>query len=547
MMQTPAYLPRGHFLAQGKLEAAGAPRLGADSMASRGSADSESMRAALDRSIASLGHVPGSFALAAADERTGVLCLARDASGSHGLYFHHDEHGRVHYASRLNLLLAELPEPPRISADGLAEYLRFLDITAPQTIYDGVFAVPPGQAVLFERGRCSFIELDMHPDTPLPGSYAEALDCVEQRIRSSIHHAAQGVRSPAAFLSGGVDSALLCALGRPVVSDAITLGFDDSRYDESGIASSVATSLGMRHTVLRPSEDDFFSLFMLTHGQSEQPFCDPAAMATRFAFDYCTQRYDLLIDGTGAEILPGSMPARWRRWAYDYTAWMPRRLRQGLARLPGLRRHRRLFDYDDQEDLFIRWQGFHSAEIKRLTGHATDLAHTRFYRTFRMLRSTDHLRRWSILQGTLLPDDRIRQASSASGLPCAHPFLDASVGPLMAALPRDWCHAPGRPKRLLRDILGRHVPSALWEQPKHGFEFDFCSFMRRNRSRLTEPYLIGRHATLDRLLSPVATRQVFDDWCAGNDALSFRVWALLILSAWLSHGPLVTDQLNRSR
>lgn len=540
-------LPPGRSLADGQARELFDGRLNVDSVSIAGTASAEAVREALELSLASLARLQGTFAFAAVDERHGIVCLARDASGSQGLYFRRDEHGVVHHAGELRRLADTLPDAPAISADGLGEYLRFLDITPPQTIYDGLYAVPPGHAVIFGRDHIGFVDLQHTPFATMPERYECALDDVETRLRQSIADGTRHARSAAAFLSGGVDSALLCALGRTHIGEAITLGFDDGHYDESGIASSVAAHLGLRHTVLRPGDNDFRTLFIRTHGESEQPFCDPAGMATRFAFEYCRHRHDQVIDGTGAEILPGTMPARWRRWALDYASHFPRRVRKHIATLPGMGSYRRMFDFDDPEDLFIRWQGFRSGEIRQLTGRPVDLKRTRFYRVFRSLRTSSHLQRQSILQGTLQPDDRIRQASWSTGVPCIHPYLDASVGPMLAALPPHWCVERNRPKRLLRDLLRRHVPETLWEQPKHGFEFDFRRFMRGHRSELVKSCLLDDAASLDRLLSRATIRQIYDRWSAGDDTVSFRIWALLVLSVWLRHGSLAHGQPVMSR
>ena len=80
---------------------------------------------------------------------------------------------------------------------------------------------------------------------------------LKSRLLAAIARRLDGARAPAAFLSGGVDSALLCALARHGghAIEAWSVGFDDATLDESATAARIAAHLGLRHHVLRPDLD----------------------------------------------------------------------------------------------------------------------------------------------------------------------------------------------------------------------------------------------------------------------------------------------------
>lgn len=493
--------------------------------------------------IHGLGRLAGGFSLALFDHRRDRLVLARDAAGSWPLYVHKTGDGQVLFATELDALLRRIGQTPDISVPGLHEYLRFLDIAPPRTIYEGVWMVPAGSALRIGTDTWEEIEL-ASPPVKLPAGYESAVGDIEVRLDTAIRTMADDCgKTPLAFLSGGIDSALICALGARsgAVSEAVTVGFSSPGYDESAIAGDIARHLGLRHHIIRPDPAAFADAFSRTHARADQPFCDPAGMATRLAFEFCAARGGGVFDGTGAEVLPGVMPARWRRIAHDWSSRLPRPVRHGIAGAlsisPGIRGYRRLFDFDEPPDLFIRWGGFTARQIGTLTGHPVDLGLTRFYQAHAELRGQSHLRRNAILQGQIPPDDRLRQASWATGLPALHPFLAPEVRNLLARLPEAWCHEPGRPKRILRDLLARHVPAAVWDQPKHGFEFDFRQFMRMHRSMLVDRYLDDGSSVFDGLLDRQAIRALLTEWRGGSDRQAFRVWGLLILSAWLAERP----------
>jgi asparagine synthase (glutamine-hydrolysing) len=488
------------------------------------------------------GTVPcldGHYALVAHDETGHRLVLARDPAGSVSLFWHQDRTGCIRFATRLDALLDTLPEVPALSTSGLDEYLRFLDIAAPNTIYDGVHALEAGQAIEFGPSGARTLKAAGAP-IPVPDVYADACDEVETRLCDAISRRLVDSTSAAAFLSGGIDSALLCALARHRGQhiEAFTVGFDAPDLDESPTAARIARHLGIRHHVLRPDADALAATFERAHALAEQPYCDPAGMPTRLAFEACAGHADCVLDGTGAEALPGEMPPRWRRVAHDWVAPWPPGLRRmtatALRTLPGIAGYARLFAFEAPQDLFIRWHGFSIEDIARLTGHVPDLSGTHFYRSYTELRNVSPLKRQSVLQGLALPDDRIRQAALATGLRVEQPFAAPDVSQLLQALPEDWCWQPDRPKRLLRDLLARHVPEAIWNTPKRGFNIDLVGILRSHDHRLVREYLCDA-TDLARL--PLDTGEVVrwrDRFIAGDDSAAHRVWGLLNLSAWLS-------------
>lgn len=481
----------------------------------------------------------GRYAMAAWKAEDRRFVLARDPAGSIGVFWHRDRSGCIHFATRLDLLVARLPAAPKLSDTGLHEYLRFLDIAAPNTIYDGIHALPAGCAMSFDA-HGEHAASPPAASTDVPRDYGAACDAVETSLSAAIDRRLDGSAAPGCFLSGGIDSALLCALARhsgfPV--KAFTVGFDTPSLDESATAAQVARHLGVEHHIVRPDIEALESSFHRAHAQAEQPYCDPAGMPTRLAFEACMQHADRVLDGTGAEALAGEMPARWRRLAHDWIApWPPALRRAGaslLHTLPGLGGYARMFDFDAPQDLFIRWQGFTPNDIESLTGRAPDLSVTNFHRQYEALRDASHLMRQSVLQGLALPDDRLQQAALATGLRVEQPFGDPAVAALLRALPADWCWRPERPKRLLRDLLARHVPEDIWNTPKRGFNIDLIRVLRHRECRLVRRYL-GDAADIARLpLDVIEVARWRDRFLAGDDAAAHRVWALLNLSAWLA-------------
>jgi len=471
--------------------------------------------------------------------------LYRDPSGARALYFQRLADGGLAYATQLDALLSLPDVDKRLSRRGLHEYLRFLDIAAPNTPYHEVYALQPGQLLSWQAGKREqaaqvtvWTPAQPHPADHDSGDFEGALDTLERALRVAIEHRLRGAERPAAFLSGGVDSALLCALaprdGPPLT--AVTVGFDGDGYDETPAAAAIAAHLGLAHRVLRFPRADYLRAFETIHGDSEQPMADPAAAATLLAFEDCRARYDVVLDGTGADEMAGLLPPRHVRVAVEHAARLPAWLRRGisgaLARLPGLAGYRAIFDFEHPAELMIRWRGFTRAEIESLCGEPVSFAHTHFFQTFARFPRKAHFARYSALLDAM-PSDRLHQAAALTGLDVRFPFLAPALNAHARALPVDFRYRTDAPKRMLRALLARHVPRELWDTPKHGFDFPLSAFLAAQDHSLVRRYLRRESWQTWQCLNPDAVVAYGDRFIAGEHALAFRVWALVVLASWL--------------
>ena len=321
--------------------------------------------------VAGLQRLDGLYAVAVFS-REG-LWLLRDTSGQRNLYLHvaDPDSGRVAFATHLDTLLRLPGVPRRINRRSLHEYLRFLDISAPNTLYAGVRAVESGQ--LLQRSSAG-LETASRPeaalDTPTPASFEEAVDQLGELLQQAVSARLTGAARPAAFLSGGIDSSLLCALAATQRQDvtAVTVGFDQPHFDEGPVAQRVARHLGMRHEVLRFEPAQYVQAFETLSRRLEQPMADPATPATVLVYGHCRSHYDAVLDGMGADEASGVMPPRHVRLAVGHASRLPPPLRRAIVglmgRLPVLAGYTPIFDFEHPADLMIRWGGFTSPRCR---------------------------------------------------------------------------------------------------------------------------------------------------------------------------------------
>ena len=481
-------------------------------------------------------HLDGQFVLAL--RHSDQLHLYRDGSGAQNLYYAPRQDGRIAFATQLDTLFRLPGMEKRLAHPSLHEYLRLLEIAAPNTIYEGVSALEAGHllgwAVHEHSSRRPTADKGAHPAP----SFAEALDTLDDLLQHSVEQRLQNASRPAAFLSGGVDSSLLCALASRSHPDltAVTVGFDHARLDETPIAQQIAQHLGIRHQVLRFTRQDSLQAFEAFARNAEQPMGDPAIPPTLLAFEHGKSHFDAVLDGSGADESCGAMPPRHVRIGVEYAARLPATMRRAVAgamrHLPGLASYTPILDFEHPAELMLRWHGFPQAEIEALCGEPVSFEHTQFYRTFARFPRPAHFERYSALLDALT-SDRLHHAAAITGLAVRYPYLDRAVDSFIRALPVEYRYQPTEPKRLLRALLARHVPRNLWDTPKHGFDFPLQEFLCAEDFQLVRRYLLNGHWAQWQLLSPGRVSEYGRRFIAGDQSLMFRVWALVGLSAWL--------------
>lgn len=476
------------------------------------------------------------------------LALYRDPSGLSELYLQADGE-RLILSTDLGTLAGLPGSVVRLGPHTVQEYLRFLEIAAPGTVYDGIAAVEEGTVLQWPASAPAAPAASAAASVPGRAAAASAADelgaavdeldtLLNRSIRAQLADAAR----PAAFLSGGIDSALLCAIAarqRPELT-AVTVGFDDASLDEAPLAGRIAAHLGIAHQVVRFDRAAHIDALARLGTAAGQPMADPSAPSTLLAFEHCHRHFDAVLDGSGADEALGLMPPRHARVAVAWSSLMPPRLRAGLARAlratPPLAGYARLLDFAHPLDTLTRWNGFGAAEIAALTGSRVDLAGSRMHRVFARFPRHAHFERYSALVDAM-GSTRLSQGMALAGCTVRFPFWSRDTNRFLRQLRPDLRWLPGQPKRILRALLARYVPAPIWDQPKRGFTFPLHDFLACEDHHLVRRYLRAA-AWHDRgWLSAAAVDDVARRFIAGDTRLLFRVWGLVVLGAWLEgHG-----------
>ena len=209
---------------------------------------------------ACLARLRGMFAFAIWDEQERRLFAARDRLGIKPFHYWTDGQGRLAFASEIKALLALVPTV-RVNRRLAQAFLAWnlLDHEAAETMFEGIWRLPPGHALTWEpdRGlslqRYWHLEVNNDLETP-PACQAALIAEFRARFEESVALHLRSDVPVGTCLSGGLDSSsIVCTVSAELHRRGIwredwqhtfSACFDDPRLDERPYIAAVAEATG---------------------------------------------------------------------------------------------------------------------------------------------------------------------------------------------------------------------------------------------------------------------------------------------------------------
>jgi asparagine synthase (glutamine-hydrolysing) len=547
----------------------------------RSGSDTEVMLAAFERwdVTEALRRFNGMFALALWDRREQVLHLARDRFGEKPLYYGWAGTSFV-FGSELKALRLYPEFSAEINRDALVLLLRYGYIPGPHSIYKGVSKLPPG--------TCLTVDLNASGGAPRISRYWEARQIAEQGCRREFQGAERDAGAMleallleavklrmiadvplGALLSGGIDSSLLVALmqaqsSRPVRT--FTIGFQESEFNEAAYAQQMADHLGTDHTELYVTPAEAIEVIPRLPSLYDEPFADSSQIPAVLVSQLARHDVTVVLSGDGADEVFGGYPCYLRgNSVWEFMTRLPVPLRAAFAMvltrvaprvtdrlLPALRpllpRSLRLLGVshkihklgtmmaqDCVEAMYSRlisqWN-----DPESLVSGATGAAPVSNINAAAGI--PDAIGKMMLLDTlTYLPDDilvKVDRASMAVGLESRAPYLDHGVVEFAWTLPSRLRCQNRQGKWILRRILSKYAPPALFDRPKRGFAIPLSAWLRGPLRIWADDLLDESRMRRQGYLNPAPITRKWKEHRAGTNNWSSLLWTVLTFQAWVA-------------
>ncbi|MCC5876780.1 MAG: asparagine synthase (glutamine-hydrolyzing) [Candidatus Sumerlaeia bacterium] len=499
-----------------------------------------------------IGEVNGMFALAVYDMGGGKVHLYRDRMGEKPLFYHH-EGPRLVFASELKAIIHHPAVGRDIDRAALRDYLLFNHIPGEQSILCGVGKVPPGGHFTFNLEDGS-LEQRQYWTIPPPRpterhkSLDDATDALEELLLDAVDRRRISDVPLGCFLSGGIDSSTIAwalAARSTGVVKTFTIGFRETGFDESPHAEAVARHLGTEHHCEIMSEQDALELLPLLPALCDEPFADASLLPTALLCRMTRKHVTVALSGDGGdELFLGYDRYRWAEKVRLYMRYVPGGMRRFLAGiLMGtapykVRTAAAGLVYRGEGAIYPHVFGGWSAPlVSAILGEdVCFMDHPLVRACEEATRESGFLSAMGEIDAThYLPDDilvKVDRAAMAYSLEARVPLLDHRLVEFAHELPTEWRMDASGQKRILRNLLYRHVPRDLMERPKAGFAVPLRSWFRCELKGLLLQELSPERIAVHGMFQPRAVAKLIEAHLSGKANYERVLWALLVFQLW---------------
>ncbi|HUO16875.1 MAG TPA: asparagine synthase (glutamine-hydrolyzing) [Verrucomicrobiae bacterium] len=518
----------------------------------------------------------GMFAFAICDLRSGTpkLFMARDHFGVKPFYYFH-EGQRFAFASEIKALLQVPGIDAELDLQALDQYLTFLWVPDPRTMFRGISKLPAGHYAVFENGK---LQMEQYWDLTFPPenhNFARREDDLAEEIRERFQRSveAQMVSDVpiGAFLSAGLDSssivAMMCRASNSQVR-TYTITFPrkyrvgETTLDDPEVATRLAERLGCENQriVVEPDVTDLLPRLVW---HMDEPTADPAIITAYLVCREARKQATVLLSGVGGdELFAGYRKHVAHYWAQAYRA-MPTFARglaeRTLAALPSLRgtalkgrlRLARKMVRSatlDASDRFIAnctyLDGAQKSELYT-ADLAAEVARSdaaiEHRAKFEGVKDADFLNQMLYLDTkifmtslNLTYNDKMSMASSVE---VRVPFLDRELAEFVA-----WNVPPSLKlkgfvnpttkyifRRAMRDVLPREV----LQQPKAGFAAPVDYWLAHDLKEMVDDLLAPAQVAKRGLFRPEAVGRFLKEHRSGRRDWSMPLWQFITMELWM--------------
>ena len=500
-------------------------------------------------------HLRGMFAFAVWDSSNRMIYLARDRFGKKPLYYT-ARNGELVFASELKalrILAKEMNVPWKIRDQGIYDFLSLAVIPQPETIYQDVFALPPGSWMIFDgkdRRITRYWSLEFRPKLAMP--YPDVLQQTRELIGEAVRLRLRSDVPLAVFLSGGIDSSVIAyeaglSLGESL--QTFTVAMEDADLDESPTATRTARVLGVRNNVLRLKPSPLEELHRVV-AIYDQPYADPSAIPSMAIAKLAAQHVKVVLNGDGGdELFAGYRRYLAARCLKIFSAVPVQLLKLALKAIRKRSTPRQSV------------AGFSFRFLRALVARGGERY---LIMTLDTLRDPDKSQAWlkeamrptekwveSVMQGNdikdldtltdcdvqinLLSDLLVKMdmATMSASLEARSPLMDHVVAEFSARLPDSYRLRFGRTKAVLRNAYRHRLPDEVINRAKSGFDPPLSSWLKNELKPVTMDCLGSPGAKVRSYLSDFFINDLLEGKVAQDYNWAMLVYSLLILELWL--------------
>lgn len=492
----------------------------------------------------------GMFAISLWDNNKKKLYLVRDHIGEKPLYYYCGED--FAFASEIKAF-KEIPNIKlTLNKQAIWDYLSFLWVPEPATIYNEVIALMPGQMIVVDDAGQSVrtyknIKIENHKNKTNDQLVRETRTLIENSISDRLMADVE----VGCFLSGGLDSSIITSITSKKVKNVrtYTIGFEKGadpyggNNDESEYAESFANKLGTNHTTIRVTGKDFKDALKDFTFFGDQPFAVSSGLGIYFIAKRAHQDgVKVLLSGDGADEMFGG---------YSWYLHLNDASKKDSDHKDDLSFHNSKLDREERISVMSKYDShkkawawhYYASEGEKAEFFEADIV-SNIKSSLRFFKEFKSEKEWSAIdyikqdRNFYLPNEMLRKADRmgmAESIEIRVPFVAKSVLGHVDQLESTDLIKPNRLKALLKDAFHDVLTEDILNRPKHGFNVPIDYWLKSDwkdlveetfgeNSKLRQMKIINKNFTLTRV-----NELINDD----KRIHGHTIFCFIILNMWL--------------
>ena len=310
------------------------------------------------------------------------------------------------------------------------------------------------------------------------------------------------------FLSGGVDSSYVLAMSDVETTDSC--GYDEERFDESGLAKQTADILGRKNLRCRITPEEYFAVVPYVMYNMEQPLGDASAIAFAIACRETAKHTKICYSGEGADEFFGgyNMYRNAERYGENLKTFYV-----GNTNIMKEDEKKRILKKYDPDVLPI--------ELARGIYEETEGLDP-------LTKMSDvDIQIW--LEGDIYLN--VDKMSLAAGLEIRMPLTDRRIFDIASRMPSEYKVNEEQNKVALRTAAQKVLPEEIAFRKKLGFIVPIRIWMADDRYNADVRRLFASDIA-EKFFHVEEIRAIFDEYVGGNSDNWRKVWTIYTFLVW---------------
>jgi asparagine synthase (glutamine-hydrolysing) len=493
----------------------------------------------------------GMWAFALWDKRKSILFISRDRVGEKPLFYSTYKETFVFGSELKSIFSFGVPKKERLEL--LEIYSVFKFIPAPNTFYEGVFKLMPGNYLIVNLHgirEYKFWDLPFHDEKNLNRNSREIHETFKYLFEDSIKLRMRSDVPFGAFLSGGLDSSSIVSLMSnysKLPINTFTIGYNDKEFDETELAYLVAEKFKTNHFVGKIEAENLNEALERIVFHYDEPFGDSSAIPTGYVSKFASSKVKMVLTGDGGdEVLSGYSSYQGIKFANKYQS-LPLFIQKvfpilgdiigncfknsvrykinrynNLLRTSSLSFEKRLIEKHSKPD-FIKLKGIFNNSLRQWN------VEDYIYEILKNCQYKDEFYKQMFLNFKFdLPNDylvKVDRMSMAYSLETRLPFLDHRLIEFMTGVDKSIKMEGWERKSVLKNTIAKNLPNQLLKANKKGFRVPVREWIKNKENRL----VINKLKQKTEIFNSVIVDSIIEQNNNNESDNGNLIWSLLVL------------------